>query len=171
MLNLLNSFSSVQDYLSWFAVPQAILSSLISENNSLVPLDQSRNTPWKGWCTGCLPDLSLWSGAGSIRSNCACSFPAYGASLVPRGVMLISTSCRRSKGSVSSPAAAAAAEPAMWVPAKGGGAAAAVLWQTDKYLPLIWQPVRHTPTGSEEKVFKTTKSAILRSDLNSIKGV
>lgn len=41
IIHLLNSFSHVQVYLFCFALPQAILSSLILENNSLIPLDQS----------------------------------------------------------------------------------------------------------------------------------
>lgn len=140
--HLLNSFSSVQIYVSWFALPQAIMSSLISEKNSLVPIDQSRNTPWKSWCswnswcTGCLPDLSLWSRAGSISRDCGSSFPACGANLMLRGLMQIFTSCRRSKGPVSLNVAAAAGEAAVWVPAKAGvrqrcsGA--------HKYLTPIW---------------------------------
>ena len=82
---LLNTFSYVQDFLFCFAVPQPILSSLISENNSLLPLDQSKDAPCKGWCTGCLPDLSLWSGAFSICSNCASSFQVHKGSLIPKG--------------------------------------------------------------------------------------
>lgn len=96
--HLLNSFSHVCVYLFCFALPQAILSSLISENNSLIPLDQSRDTPWKGWCTGCLPDLFLWSGAGSICSGCASSFQVQEGSLLPKDLMPISTSCKRSEG-------------------------------------------------------------------------
>lgn len=41
IIHFLNSFSHVQVYLFCFALPQAILSSLILENNSLIPLDQS----------------------------------------------------------------------------------------------------------------------------------
>lgn len=128
--HLLNSFSSVRVYLFCFALPQAILSSLISENNSLIPLDQSRDSLWKSRCTGCLRDLSLRSGAGSICSDCTSSFQVQKTNEGP------DVSCRRCEGSAPSTVLAspeqsllaAADEPAVWVLAKSWSSLAAARW-------------------------------------------
>lgn len=87
IIHHLNSFSHVQIYLFCFALPQAILWSLISQNKSYSSRSKQRHS-----CDGSPQDLSLWSGTGSICSNCGFSFQVKEVSLILKGKVPVSMS-------------------------------------------------------------------------------
>lgn len=92
--HLLNSFSHVQVYLFCFALPQAILSSLILENNSLIPLDQSGDVSVLALFILCPCGLELAASAATVPP----AFKSLGQPY-PEGHSASLLIMRKSKGS------------------------------------------------------------------------
>lgn len=155
--HLLNSFSHVQVYLFCFALPQAILSSLILENNSLIPLDQSGDVSVLALFILCPCGLELAASAATVppafkSMGPALSWGAQCQSTHHEEVQRVCTTDNLTEHEMfGQNLLVTIEEPAAWVHMKSSHPLAATSWEGQPSTWLSFYNVfRQRPAGLEE---------------------